>query len=115
VANDRHGKPSPHEEILLNATPQTGAIRVGDWKLVLNGRYNEVSDLEAGTKRAGGAVVELFNLADDPYEQHNLAATRPDKLKALRARYDALAAEAVPPKIRPRAPDFKVPKVWGEQ
>src|SRR5437879_265702 len=31
------GKPSPHEEILLNATPTSGAIRVGDWKLVFNG------------------------------------------------------------------------------
>ena len=31
------GKASPHTEILLNATPRTGAIRVGDWKLVLYG------------------------------------------------------------------------------
>ena len=37
VGDDRRGKPSPHSEILLNATPNNGAIRVGDWKLVLNG------------------------------------------------------------------------------
>jgi arylsulfatase A-like enzyme len=31
------GKPSPHQEILINATPVSGAIRVGKWKLVVNG------------------------------------------------------------------------------
>jgi arylsulfatase A-like enzyme len=109
------GKPSPHDEILLNAAPRTGAIRIGDWKLVLNGAFNEMADVETGGDGAAKTVVELFNLADDPYEEHNLADKHPDKLKALRARYDALAAQAVPPKIRPRSPDFKVPKVWGEQ
>ncbi len=34
------GKASPHTEILLNSTPNTGAIRVGDWKLVLSGKVN---------------------------------------------------------------------------
>ena len=31
------------------------------------------------------------------------------------ARYDKLAAEAMPPKAKPRPADFKAPKVWGEQ
>lgn len=109
------GKPSPHDEILLNATPATGAIRVGDWKLVASGGYNETLDIEAGRARTAEATMELFNLADDPYEQHNLADKHPDKLKALRARYDALAAQAVPPRVKPRAADFVVPKVWGEK
>ncbi len=109
------GKPSPHAEILLNATPRTGAIRMGDWKLVVNGGYDEMLDIEAGRNTAAGTGVELFNLADDPYEEHNLADKHPDRVKTLRGRYDALAAQAVPPKIRPRSPDFKVPKVWGEQ
>lgn len=109
------GKPSPHDEILLNATPRTGAIRVGDWKLVINGNYNEVPDIENGRARTTQPIVELFNLADDPYEEHDLAGAQPEKLKALRARYDALAAQAVAPSIRPRAADFQVPKVWGER
>jgi arylsulfatase A-like enzyme len=109
------GKPSPHTELLLNAAPRAGAIRMGDWKLVLNGGYDETEDIEAGRTSLAGTIGELFNLADDPYEQHNLADKRPDKLEALRARYDALAREAVLPKIRARAADFKVPKVWGEQ
>ena len=37
------GKPSPHDEILLNTTPANGGIRVGDWKLVLNGWRSEIS------------------------------------------------------------------------
>ena len=109
------GKPSPHTELLLNAAPRAGAIRMGDWKLVLNGGYDETVDIEAGRTSLAGTIGELFNLADDPYEQHNLADKRPDKLEALRTRYDALAREAVLPKIRARAADFKVPKVWGEQ
>lgn len=110
------GKPSPHDEILVNATPHTGAIRVGPWKLILNGDYNDVWDAERGTQRASAReTVELFNLAEDPSEQKNLADAHPAKVKELRARYDILAAQAVPPKIKPRAPDFKVPKVWGEQ
>jgi len=29
---DAEGKPSPHDAILLNATPRNGAIRAGAWK-----------------------------------------------------------------------------------
>jgi arylsulfatase A-like enzyme len=109
-------KPSPHQEILLNATPRNGAIRVGDWKLVLNGQHREVPDFEEGRELTTiPDVWELFNLADDPSEQTNLADKHPGKLKELRARYVSLAAQAVPPKIKPRAPDFKPPAVWGEQ
>jgi hypothetical protein len=63
----------------------------------------------------GRASVELFNLTDDPYEKKNLAESNPGKVKELRAQYDRLAAQAVPPKIKPRPADFKSPKVWGEQ
>jgi arylsulfatase A-like enzyme len=108
------GKPFPRGEILINASPGAGAIRVGDWKLVLNGGYNEVPDIERGGKRAGNPTVELFNLADDPYEQKNVADANPERLKVLRARYDALASQAVAPKIRLRPADFAVPSVWGE-
>ena len=45
------------------------AVRHGDWKLI-----------DLGRKR-----VELYNLADDPHEKHNLTARHPDKVKQLRA------------------------------
>ncbi len=97
------GKPSPRREILINAAPNAGAIRMGDWKLVLHG-------LRRGEK------VELFNLRDDPAEQTNLAKEQPAKVKELRTRYDELAREALPPKSRGdgRPKGFTAPKVWGE-
>lgn len=108
------GKPTPHAEILHNSTPRNGAIRMGDWKLVLNGhRGDEPGEANAGAQEQK-EVVELFNLADDLSEKNNLAGARPDKVKELRARYDTLARQAAKPKQAPKAPDFKSPKVWGE-
>jgi arylsulfatase A-like enzyme len=106
-----HGKPSPHEEILLNVTPANGAIRAGQWKLVHNGGI--------GANATGTApeqhVYELFNLADDPYETNNLAAKHPEKFQELKRRLERYAQGAVKPNVPPnRKPkDFKVPEVWG--
>lgn len=103
-------EPSPHEEILLNSTPTTGAIRVGNWKLVLNGNARdadeEKSDGDAKGKRKKKpmeeASLELFDLATDPSEKKNLATEHPEKLKELRSRYDLLAGQAVAPKNETR-------------
>jgi len=115
------GAPSPHTEILHNTTPTNGAIRVGDWKLVKNGnRPDDGGEGEAKAakkKKAGGTtgdLIELFNIADDPYEKTNLAEKHPDKAKDLLSKLAAYAQQAVPPKIAPQTPDFKTPKVWGE-
>jgi arylsulfatase A-like enzyme len=94
------GRPSPHEDILLNVTPSGGALRSGDWKLVTNG---------------GAANAELFDLKNDPYEKENLAEKMSDRVKALRAKLDSYAKEAVPPKSKPKPADFQSPKVWGEK
>jgi arylsulfatase A-like enzyme len=82
------GKKSPHEVILLNTTPDTGAVRMGDWKLVLNG----------GSTNRATQGIELFNLAKDPAEKQNLAGPRPEKVQELRARLDSFAREAAPPR-----------------
>lgn len=118
------GKPSPHDEILLNSEPRRGAIRVGDWKLVLNGNLagGEEDGAEAQKKQQAkkvqaqesGEMLELFHLAADPYEKRNLAGEQPAKLAELRSRYDALAKQAIPPRSKPMKPGFKAPKVWGE-
>ena len=109
------GKPSPHKEILINASPGKGSIRMGDWKLVINASYSETRAIEAGnTTPPVVDALELFNLMADPSEKINLSEKRPDKVKELRARYSVLAAQAVPPKLRPRPTDFISPKVWGE-
>ncbi|MFM1768377.1 MAG: Arylsulfatase [Verrucomicrobiota bacterium] len=114
------GAPSPHDAILLNAAPNTGALRAGDWKLVLNGAAaaaeSDENDPKETIRRAGRTKpsVELFNLASDPSEKTNLATNQPGKVKELRARYDALAAQQVAPKAAPKPAGFKTPKVWGE-
>ena len=117
------GQPSPHDEILLNTTPGGGAIRVGDWKLVINGSTgvaepDDESPAPARRKKAARKnqprELELFNLAQDLSEKHDLAAEQPEKVKKLRARYDALTQQAVKPGNQPKSPDYKAPKVWGQ-
>jgi hypothetical protein len=128
------GAALPERPILLNATPANGAIRVGDWKLILDDRAGGAGDGE-GEEGGGGASarrqarqqataegdgvdanakVSLFNLAHDLGESKNLAAEDPEKVKQLRAAYDKLAAQAAPPKVRTKDPNFKTPAVWGE-
>ncbi|MDO8541445.1 MAG: arylsulfatase [Opitutaceae bacterium] len=127
------GAPSPHDDILHNITATGGAIRVGDWKLVVNGQRTDENDMaargaaagEGGAKKKGakkadkkspvGESIELFHISKDPYEKTNLASQQPDKVKQLRARLDAYAKAAVPSKAAAPAPGFKVPAVWGEQ
>ena len=57
-------------------------VRAGDWKLQVNDRID---------------YDWLFNLADDPTEQVNLAEARPDKLAELKEILDAHHNDRVPP------------------
>lgn len=112
------GQPSPHAEILINAAPRGGALRAGNWKLVLNGNGHgaEVAERENGREPSPALPkIELFDLAADPGEQRNVAETNPGKVQELRDRYQALADQAVPPKLKPRDSNFKTPKVWGAE
>jgi arylsulfatase A-like enzyme len=106
------GKPSPHDAILLNTTPRTGAVRAGDWKLLVKDGDEDPDDPGAG--KADKASVELFNLQTDPYETTNLADREPQKVEELRRRLAVFARQAVSPKARPRPGGFVAPKVWGE-
>ena len=106
------GQPSPHDAILLNTTPSGGAIRAGDWKLVVR---NGEDDPDGGpAKKAGRKSVELFNLKDDPFEKTNLTDVHPDKVRELQDKLAAFAQQAMPPKNKPRPQDFVVPQVWGQ-
>lgn len=123
------GQPSPHEAILLNSAPTTGAVCVGDWKLVLNGQVpavapdgpQDASRPAAAKKKKSKAAAtsgeeraELFNLASDPSEANNLAESQPEKLKELRQVLARFARQAVPPKSAPQPPDYQAPRVWGQ-
>jgi arylsulfatase A-like enzyme len=106
------GAPSPHDAILLNTTPVTGAVRVGDWKLIA--REGEDNHESGVSKRSRRPAYELFNLKDDPYEKSNLADEQPAKVKELESTLAQFAAQAVEPKAQPKPKNFVVPAVWGD-
>ena len=48
--------------------------RRGDWKVIYHYYPSEASE---------GSHYQLYNLVDDPFEQNNLAASKPDQLKIM--------------------------------
>jgi arylsulfatase A-like enzyme len=78
------GAQSPHfEEVTLCGTTHGKiAIRSGDWKLLVQGENKK-------------SLPELYNLAEDIGEKHDLAATHPEKVKELMAKYEAVMKTAV--------------------
>jgi len=77
------GQPSPRIEIVYDLEPYRAALRQGDWKLV----WRTILPTK----------VELFNLAEDPYEKNNLAGAHPEKVAALQQRANELAQGAAKP------------------
>ncbi|MCA8996067.1 MAG: hypothetical protein KDA80_03760, partial [Planctomycetaceae bacterium] len=77
------GKSSPRTEIVYNVEPFRGAVRQGDWKLIW--------------RTLIPTSVELYDLSEDPYEQHNLADAHPEKVLALQGRLNALGRESAKP------------------
>ena len=106
-----NGKPSPHDEILINATPFHAAIRRGKWKLIRNGNLSAAYP----KLKAEKDWFELFNLEVDPGEKRNLIDEYTGKFKELKRRLDAYTSLAVQPKVSPsKIPsDFNVPRAWG--
>ena len=105
------GKPSPHAEILINVEPHRGALLVGSWKLIVQGKL-PVAEGATPTR------IELYNLAEDIREGINLAEKEPKRVAAMLARLNVYAKEAVSPKgagTQDKPADFKPPKVWGER
>ena len=73
------GKPSPHEDILVNVEAFRGAIIKGNWKLV------KIALLPGKT--------ELFDLTADPGEKNDVAAQNPEVVRDLEARLLAYAKQ----------------------
>ena len=72
------GKPGPVREQLVHHAggyPGVLALRSGAWKLLQSG--------QAGYGGKPDAEPTLVNLADDPREEHNLAAQMPDKVREM--------------------------------
>ncbi len=81
------GEPTPHEELLLNVESKGGALRRGDWKIVVR-----------GSVRGENLEVELFNLAKDPGESTDLSQQEPEKVEELLGRLRWWQEQSVPPK-----------------
>ena len=93
------GANSPHDAIpLIGSRDGQYAIRVGDWKLLINPMEFK--------RKVKCSPVELYNLAEDIGEKQNLAASQPERVKEIHARLDALIANSV-------HPDFFDPKKTG--
>jgi arylsulfatase A-like enzyme len=82
------------------------AIRMGDWKLV--------KALGRGSDQIRGAAdvqdAQLFNLANDLGEKTNLAATEPEKVKALGAAWLKWSAEMEEPRWFPAGRELRQQK-----
>jgi len=73
------GRPSPHEDILVNVEAFRGAIIKGKWKLV------KIALLPGKT--------ELFDLTADPGEKTDVAAQNPEVVRDLESRLIAYAKQ----------------------
>jgi arylsulfatase A-like enzyme len=70
--------PSPRTEIVYNIEPFRAGVRQGDWKLIW--------------RTPLPAALELYNIALDPSEKNDVAATHPEQVSALQRRANELAA-----------------------
>jgi len=104
-------------EILHNATVFTGALRQGDWKIVINGEVSSNALLGPNRRienqQPEDRKIEVFNIKDDPYEKNDLSRSNPEKRKELWERYMWYAGQAVPHLSVPDRNDFQVPEIWG--
>lgn len=103
------GAPSPHDAILCVQSPTVAALRMGDWKLVMNGSDADSEETPEGIKGKGkkgkGGTrtantadnFALYNLANDIGEKNNLAAQEPERLATMRAKLAEHLKDAVTP------------------
>ena len=88
------GQPLREATVCTGKNSMVFSIRQGPWKLLVNanGQYPTQPPAAAKDTRDPISEPQLFNLAADPSERRNLAATQPEKFKelaALLARYRA--------------------------
>lgn len=107
-----HGERSdvPHEILYWAAGPNR-AVRVGDWKLwkVNRATRDEMrtalpgshafSDFQAPAGSPNGQLTLLYDLANDPGETRNLAASQRDQAQAMTRAIEQWAQDMAPPSV----------------
>jgi len=79
------------DNMILEATSRT-AFRSGDWVLIppyIGPAVNKEVNIELGNSNE----YQLYNLIDDIGQQHNLAASNPEKLKEMIAVFESIRGE----------------------
>ena len=80
MVHDQRGKPSPRQEVVYNIEPFRAGVRQGDWKLIW--------------RTPLPSALELYNIAQDPYEKTNLADQNPQIVARLQKRIEELARKS---------------------
>ena len=94
---------SPREALFIPGNrPDQAALRMGDWKLLVNPR--DLAD-DGVHERPTDPGVELFNLSTDISEKQNVAAQHPEKVKELQAKIAPWLESAVADDLKKMAPD----------
>jgi arylsulfatase A-like enzyme len=75
-------KRTQRKDMLLNVEDFGGAIRVGEWKLIVHASLP--------------SRIELYDIANDPEEADNKAGAYPDRVKELLARLNDYAYDMLP-------------------
>ena len=93
---------SPRKEVLINVEDLRGAIRVGEWKLIVHA--------------ALPSRVELFQLSSDPEEAENRAEQNAERIKEMLAALNKYAYDMAPAKYleditKPHTGE--IPIYWG--
>ena len=89
-----------NKEILLNVEDFHGAIRIGEWKLIVH--------------TALPGKVELFQIANDPEEADNQAAKYPERVAEMMQRLNDYAYEMAPAKFLGEPGADNRPVFWLE-
>ena len=116
------GIPSPRNEVLHNIVGKEGALRVGDYKLLVHVHNSSWYPLPtASISSSGEGIVSchrsanatechsemspcLYNIHLDPCEYNNVAAMMPSKVQELMEKLKDYNATAVPPRNKPVDP-----------
>jgi arylsulfatase A-like enzyme len=92
------GQRTPRREMLLNVEDFAGALRAGEWKLIVHS--------------ALPGKVELYDIANDPEEADNKAKAYPDRARELLGKLNDYAYDMMPAQYLEELNDSDRPVFW---